>query len=95
MTVEDLGAVAGGHRHSTHRGSRESDATVWTCAATARAACSCPRSPSEHGFDHKRVLAATCRKAGLPANAWHDDETVDPRGFEAEVFGDEAPSQTP
>ena len=47
-----------------------------------------PQVAVEHGFDREKFLAATCRKAGLPANAWHDDETVI-RVFEAEVFGDE------
>ena len=47
-----------------------------------------PQVAVEHGFDREKFLSATCRKAGLPANAWHDDETVI-RVFEAEVFGDE------
>ena len=47
-----------------------------------------PQVAVEHGFDREKFLAATCRKAGLPANAWHDDET-EIRVFEAEVFGDE------
>ena len=47
-----------------------------------------PQVAVEHGFDREKFLAATCRKAGLPANAWHDDET-EIRVFEAEVFSDE------
>jgi AmmeMemoRadiSam system protein A len=47
-----------------------------------------PQVAIEHGFDREKFLAATCRKAGLPANAWHDAET-EIRVFEAEVFGDE------
>ena len=47
-----------------------------------------PQVAVEHGFDREKFLAATCRKAGLPANAWHDDET-EIRVFEAEVFGDD------
>ena len=46
-----------------------------------------PQVAVEHGFDREKFLAATCRKAGLPANAWHDDQT-EIRVFEAEVFGD-------
>ena len=52
-----------------------------------------PQVAVEHGFDREKFLAATCRKAGLPANAWHDDET-EIRVFEAEVFGDE-PDEPP
>jgi AmmeMemoRadiSam system protein A len=48
-----------------------------------------PQVAVEHGFDREKFLAATCRKAGLPANAWQDDET-EIRVFEAEVFGDQA-----
>ncbi|HMF39858.1 MAG TPA: AmmeMemoRadiSam system protein A [Polyangia bacterium] len=47
-----------------------------------------PQVAVEHGFDREKFLAATCRKAGLPADAWHDDAT-EIRVFEAEVFGDE------
>jgi AmmeMemoRadiSam system protein A len=48
-----------------------------------------PQVAVEHGLDREDFLAATCRKAGLPANAWHDAET-EIRVFEAEVFGDAA-----
>jgi uncharacterized protein (TIGR00296 family) len=48
-----------------------------------------PQVAVEHGLGREDFLAATCRKAGLPANAWHDGET-EIRVFEAEVFGDEA-----
>jgi AmmeMemoRadiSam system protein A len=47
-----------------------------------------PQVAVEHGLDREDFLAATCRKAGLPATAWHDAET-EIRVFEAEVFGDE------
>src|SRR5262245_54487187 len=47
-----------------------------------------PQVAVEHGFDREKFLAATCRKAGLPANAWHDAET-EIRVFEADVFSDE------
>jgi len=46
-----------------------------------------PQVAVEHGFDREKFLAATCRKAGLPATAWHDADT-EIRVFEADVFGD-------
>jgi AmmeMemoRadiSam system protein A len=49
-----------------------------------------PQVAVEHGLDRENFLAATCRKAGLPAGAWHDPET-EIRVFEADVFGDDAP----
>jgi AmmeMemoRadiSam system protein A len=48
-----------------------------------------PQVAVEHGLDRETFLAATCRKAGLPADAWHDQAT-EIRVFEAEVFGDDA-----
>jgi uncharacterized protein len=47
-----------------------------------------PQVAVEHRLDRERFLAATCRKAGLAADAWHDQAT-EIRVFEAEVFGDE------
>jgi AmmeMemoRadiSam system protein A len=47
-----------------------------------------PQVAIEHGFDREKFLAATCRKAGLPADAWHDTDT-EIRVFEAQVFGDD------
>jgi len=49
-----------------------------------------PQVAVEHGFDREKFLAATCRKAGLPADAWNDADT-EIRVFEADVFGDGAP----
>jgi AmmeMemoRadiSam system protein A len=46
-----------------------------------------PQVAVEHGFDREKFLSATCRKAGLPADAWHDSAT-ELRVFEAEIFGD-------
>jgi AmmeMemoRadiSam system protein A len=46
-----------------------------------------PQVAVEHGLDREKFLAATCRKAGLPATAWHDADT-EIRVFEADVFGD-------
>jgi AmmeMemoRadiSam system protein A len=47
-----------------------------------------PQVAVEHGMDREHFLAATCRKAGLPADAWQDEKT-EVRVFEAEVFGEE------
>ena len=47
-----------------------------------------PQVAVEHGLDRENFLAATCRKAGLAADAWQDGRT-EIRVFEAEVFGDE------
>jgi AmmeMemoRadiSam system protein A len=47
-----------------------------------------PQVAVEHGLDREHFLAATCRKAGLPADAWQDERT-EVRVFEAEVFGEE------
>jgi AmmeMemoRadiSam system protein A len=46
-----------------------------------------PQVPVEHRWDRERFLAMTCRKAGLPEDAWRrgDCELL---GFEAEVFGE-------
>ena len=48
-----------------------------------------PQVPVEWGWDRERFLAETCRKAGLPSDAWTQDADI--QGFIAEVFGDEAP----
>ena len=47
-----------------------------------------PQVAVEHGLTGERFLAETCRKAGLPADAWHDADT-EIRVFEADVFGDD------
>ena len=47
-----------------------------------------PQVAVEHGLDREKFLAATCRKAGLAADAWQDAST-EIRVFEADVFGDE------
>ena len=53
-----------------------------------------PQVAVEHGLDRETFLAATCRKAGLPANAWHDADT-EIRVFEADVFGDHRTADAP
>jgi AmmeMemoRadiSam system protein A len=46
-----------------------------------------PQVATEHGWDRETFLSETCRKAGLPRDAWQDPATrVDV--FEAEVFGE-------
>jgi len=47
-----------------------------------------PQVPVEWEWDVPQFLAQACRKAGLPADAWRDADTV-VSTFEAEVFGDE------
>lgn len=44
-----------------------------------------PQVPVEWGWNRETFLAQTCRKAGLPADAWRDPEAA-LFWFEAEVF---------
>ncbi|MEK7706117.1 MAG: AmmeMemoRadiSam system protein A [Myxococcota bacterium] len=46
-----------------------------------------PQVASEQGWDRETFLAHTCRKAGLPADAWRDG-SVQIEVFEAQVFGE-------
>ena len=45
-----------------------------------------PQVPIENGWDRETFLEQTCRKAGLPLNAWRKAATIE--AFTAEVFGD-------
>jgi uncharacterized protein len=45
-----------------------------------------PQVPVEHQWDRITFLAQTCRKAGLPMDAWEKGATVET--FTAEVFGE-------
>jgi uncharacterized protein len=45
-----------------------------------------PQVPAEHGWDRVTFLEQTCRKAGLPPNAWQMGAIIE--CFTAEVFGD-------
>jgi AmmeMemoRadiSam system protein A len=45
-----------------------------------------PQVPIEHGWDQVTFLEQTCKKAGLPLDAWQTGATVE--AFTAEVFGD-------
>jgi AmmeMemoRadiSam system protein A len=44
-----------------------------------------PQVPAAEGWDREEFLRAVCRKAGLPEDAWQDDETT-LYAFRAEVF---------
>lgn len=46
-----------------------------------------PQVPVEYGWDHTTFLEQTCRKAGLPSDAWQNGATLE--AFTAEVFGDQ------
>jgi len=46
-----------------------------------------PQVPVEQGWDRQTFLEQTCVKAGLPTNAWQDEET-DVFAFSAIVFGE-------
>jgi AmmeMemoRadiSam system protein A len=45
-----------------------------------------PQVPIEHGWDRITFLEQTCRKAGLPADAWQTGAQIEV--FTAEVFAD-------
>jgi AmmeMemoRadiSam system protein A len=45
-----------------------------------------PQVPVENGWDRETFLEQTCRKAGLPLDAWRKSATIE--AFTAEVFGD-------
>ena len=50
-----------------------------------------PQVPIEHQWDRETFLEQTCRKAGLPSDAWRKGATVE--GFSAEVFGEKQHDQ--
>jgi AmmeMemoRadiSam system protein A len=45
-----------------------------------------PQVPQEYGWDRETFLSETCRKAGLPADAWEHGATLE--AFTAEVFSE-------
>jgi AmmeMemoRadiSam system protein A len=45
-----------------------------------------PQVPIEHEWDRTTFLEQTCRKAGLPLDAWKNGATIE--AFTAEIFGD-------
>jgi AmmeMemoRadiSam system protein A len=46
-----------------------------------------PQVPVEHHWDRTTFLEQTCRKAGLPLEAWRKGATIE--AFTAEIFADE------
>jgi len=46
-----------------------------------------PQVPIEHGWDRITFLEQTCRKAGLPLDAWQHGANIE--AFTAEVFADD------
>jgi AmmeMemoRadiSam system protein A len=48
-----------------------------------------PQVPTEHNWDRTTFLEQTCRKAGLPLDAWQKGATIE--AFTAEVFGEKSP----
>jgi len=51
-----------------------------------------PQVPVEHQWDRLTFLEQTCRKAGLPLDAWQKGATLD--AFTAEVFGEKSEGKT-
>ena len=47
-----------------------------------------PQVPVERGWDRTTFLEQTCRKAGLPLDAWQNGATIE--AFTAEVFGEKS-----
>jgi AmmeMemoRadiSam system protein A len=47
-----------------------------------------PQVPVERAWDRKTLLEQTCRKAGLPPDAWQKGATIE--AFTAEVFGEKS-----
>jgi AmmeMemoRadiSam system protein A len=52
-----------------------------------------PQVPVEHDWDRTTFLEHTCRKAGLPVDAWQKGATVE--AFTADVFGEKSSGQWP
>lgn len=53
----------------------------------SRAGLLLPQVATEYGWDRETFLSQTCRKAGLPSDAWLS-ESVRLEKFSAEVFGE-------
>jgi uncharacterized protein (TIGR00296 family) len=51
-----------------------------------------PQVASEWGFDSREFLSQTCVKAGLPPDAWLDEDTQ-VQHFEAQIFAEVAPER--
>ncbi len=50
-----------------------------------------PQVPIEHNWDRTTFLEQTCRKAGLPVDAWKNGAVIE--AFTAEIFGDKQPAR--
>jgi AMMECR1 domain-containing protein len=48
-----------------------------------------PQVPIENSWDRQTFLEQTCRKAGLPLDAWRKNAIIE--AFTAEVFSDSDP----
>ena len=51
-----------------------------------------PQVAAEWGFDSREFLSQTCVKAGLPADAWLDEDTQ-VQHFQAQIFAEVAPER--
>jgi uncharacterized protein (TIGR00296 family) len=51
-----------------------------------------PQVAPEWGFDSMEFLSHTCIKAGLPADAWLDEDT-EVQHFQAQIFAELAPNR--
>ena len=47
-----------------------------------------PQAPGRYEWDRHELLRSLCKKAGLPLDAWQDNDT-ELLGFESEVWGDD------
>ena len=52
-----------------------------------------PQVAVEHGWDRETLLAQTCRKAGLPPDAWRTGARI--LSFEAQVFSERSSAASP
>jgi AmmeMemoRadiSam system protein A len=55
-------------------------------SAAGRRGLLLPQVPGEYGWDRETFLEQTCRKAGLPSDAWRKNAKIE--AFTAEVFSD-------
>jgi uncharacterized protein (TIGR00296 family) len=51
-----------------------------------------PQVAPEWGFDSQEFLSQTCVKAGLPPDAWRDEQT-EVSHFQAQIFAEVAPER--
>ena len=58
----------------------------WLISLDGRRGLLLPQVPVEHGWERDTFLQQTCRKAGLPLDAWRHGASLE--AFTAELFGD-------